>query len=212
VADFRNIAFGFASAEAERSRDPGLLVEGHIDFKAATEEALNGPRYLFLGYKGAGKSHIGERLQLSLSGSYSQFVKLVSLSDFPFTPFSKVIRGDAEPETKYPTAWSWILLIYLLESFARDGSIRHPDPSAFQDAVLAFRQMGLSPATNPATIVRSSSKNNFKLSLPGKLAEFSWSGSETRPASEIPDFVESLKHLISGIPSFFRRTQIGRNS
>lgn len=44
-----------------------------------------------------------------------------------------------------------------------------------------------------------SAKNNFRLSLPGKLAEFSWSGSETKPASDIPDFVESLKGLVRGV-------------
>src|SRR5208282_4538232 len=110
---------------------------------------------------------------------YSDFVRLVSLADFPFTPFSKIIRGDAEPETKFPTAWSWILLIYLLESFARDEGISHRDAAAFNDAVRAFRQMGLSPAGNPGAIVRASAKNSFKLALPGKLAEYSWSGSES---------------------------------
>ena len=63
--DFRKIAFGFASAEAERKHDPGLLIDGHIDFKSATDEALRGSRFLFLGYKGAGKSHIGARLLLT---------------------------------------------------------------------------------------------------------------------------------------------------
>jgi hypothetical protein len=61
--------------------------------------------------------------------------------------------------------------------------------------------MGLSPSANVGSIVRTSSKNNFKLSLPGRLAEYTWSGSETRPASEIPDFVESLKELIKGVRS-----------
>jgi len=148
VHDFRKIAFGFASAEAERSNDPGLLVEGHIDFKAASEEALHGSRYVFLGYKGAGKTHVGERLFLTEFGPQS-FVKLLSLEDFPFTPFSKIIRGDSEPESKYPAAWSWILLVYILESFANDGALQHPDQIAFHDAVRAFREMGLSPAANP---------------------------------------------------------------
>jgi hypothetical protein len=46
--DFRNIAFGHSSAEAERTNDPGLLLEGHIDFKAASDEALHGNKFLFL--------------------------------------------------------------------------------------------------------------------------------------------------------------------
>ncbi|MEE3499883.1 P-loop ATPase, Sll1717 family [Acidiphilium acidophilum] len=196
MSDFRDIAFGFSSAEAERTRDPGLLLEGYVDFKAVTEEALTGDRYLMLGYKGAGKSSIAERIELKLGNSFSNFVKLVSLADFPFTPFSKMIRGGAEPETKYPSAWSWILLIYILESFAKDEGIRHPDQVVFQDAIKSFRNMGLSPAAEPGSIVRTTAKTNFKLSLPGKLAQLAWSGSESRPAAQIPDYVESLKHLI----------------
>jgi hypothetical protein len=195
---FKDIAFGYSSAEAERTNDPGLLLEGHIDFKAASDEALYGSKYLFLGYKGAGKSSIAERIALTQPGG-SLFVRSLSLAEFPFTPFSKVVRGDAEPESKFPTAWSWIILIYVLESMARDTDIRPADVGVFQDAVRAFREMGLSPAAEPAAIVRTSSKNNFKLSLPGKMAEFSWSGSETKPASDIPDFVESLKELIRGV-------------
>jgi len=31
MLSFKDIAFGYASAEAERSNDPGLLIEGYID-------------------------------------------------------------------------------------------------------------------------------------------------------------------------------------
>jgi len=199
--DFKKIAFGFVSAEFERAKDPGLILEGQIDYKSSIEEALEGQKYLFLGYKGTGKSSLGEKINLILSDRFDKFPRLVSLSDFPFTPFSKIIRGDVEPEAKFPAAWSWILLIYILESFARDESATHPDMVTFRNSVDAFRQMGLSPAADPASIVRTSSKNSFKISLPGNLADYSWAGSETRPASDIPDFVESLKELIRGVRS-----------
>ncbi|WP_426291298.1 P-loop ATPase, Sll1717 family [Sphingomonas sp. TWP1-3-1] len=196
MMDFRDIAFGYTSAEAERSNDPGLLVDGYTDFKNASEQAISGSRFLFLGYKGAGKSTIGEHLQLKLGDKFDCFVKPIALSDFPFTPFSKIIRGDAEPEHKYPAAWSWILLIHVLESLASDKGLTHPRMNELHDAQSAFRKMGLSPSGSPATIVRTTAKNSFKLSLPGSLAQYEWSGSDTRPASDIPDFVESLKTLI----------------
>lgn len=195
---FKDIAFGYASAEAERSNDPGLLIDGYIDFKKASQQAIDGSKFLFLGHKGAGKSTIGEHLQLRLRGQFDRFVKYIVLSDFPFTPFSKVIRGDGEPEHKYPAAWSWILLIHVLESLAQDEGLQHDKMNEFQDALSAFRRMGLSPSGSPAAIVRTTAKNSFKLALPGSLAQYEWSGSDTRPASEIPDFVESLKTLISG--------------
>ncbi|MCF1467848.1 hypothetical protein GOZ89_12660 [Agrobacterium vitis] len=195
--NFKDFAFGYSSAEKERSEDPSLILNGYIDYKAATDAAKSGAKYLFLGYKGAGKSSIGERLELTLSAEQGNFVKLVSLGDFPFTPFSKIVRGDVEPEVKYPAAWSWLLLIYILESFSQDAALRHPDQVALQDSMKAFRMMGLSPAGDPASLVRTSSKHNFTLSLPGKLAEYSWSGSETKSAAELPSFVESLKTMLS---------------
>lgn len=194
---FKRIAFGYSSAEKERAEDPELLLSGYLDYKAATDLAKTGKKYLFLGYKGTGKSAIGERLALTLKAEHGSFVRLVSLGDFPFTPFSKIIRGDVEPEAKYPTAWSWLFLTYILESLSQDAALHHPDSIAFCDAVKAFRMMGLSPAGDPASLVRTSSKNNFSLALPGKLAEYSWSRSETRPASELPSFVESLKTMLS---------------
>jgi hypothetical protein len=201
VLDFQKIEFGFSSAEKERAEKPGLLMNGYIDLKQAREAALAGPKYLFLGYKGSGKSAIGERIELESLESHDTFARLVSLQDFPFTPFSKIIRGDSEPETKYPIAWSWILLIYLLESFARDNGLKHHNMDAFQDAIEAFRRMGLAPTDEPAKIVRTSSRNSFKLALPGKIGEFEWAGSETRPAADIPNFVDSLKELVTGVRS-----------
>ncbi|WP_229813977.1 hypothetical protein, partial [Novosphingobium colocasiae] len=77
---FKNIAFGYASAEAERSNDPGLLIDGYIDYKNASEQAISGSRFLFLGYKGAGKSTVGEHLQLRLKDEFNRFVKYIVLS------------------------------------------------------------------------------------------------------------------------------------
>lgn len=82
MQDFKAIAFGYSSAESERTHEPALLTEGHIDFKASTHEALYGSKYLFLGYKGAGKSTVGEHIQLTLSDSHDHFVRLVALSKY----------------------------------------------------------------------------------------------------------------------------------
>lgn len=125
----------------------------------------------------------------------------MQLRDFPFTPFSKIIRGDAEPESKLPVAWSWIMLIYLVESFSRDEGLRHYNVGAFQDAVSAFREMGLSPTGESGKIVKAAAKTSFRLAIPGRFVEANWTGREIRPASDIPDFVDSLKLLVSGVRS-----------
>ncbi|MFD2234107.1 P-loop ATPase, Sll1717 family [Phaeospirillum tilakii] len=196
--NFKDIRFGYASAETEGARDPQLLKEGYFDLNGASDQALNGQKFLFLGYKGSGKSAIGERIRITCEPKYNFFVKQVVLADFPFSLFSKIIRGDSDPEAKYPTAWSWILLIYLLESFAKDEGASHHNPHSLPEVVNALGKMGLCPAKDASSIVRISSKANFKLTIPS-VFEGSFGIGDLRPASEIPSFVESLKILACGV-------------
>jgi hypothetical protein len=192
---FKDIQFGFSSAEAESAEDPGLLLEGYLQLNNAFESAQIGPKFLFLGYKGSGKSAIGERLNLLSESDPNVFVRKMDMEDFPFTPFSKMIRGDTEPEAKYPTAWSWIILIYIMHSLRSDEGMKHPDQSSFIASVKCFAEMGLSPHARPGDLIKTSAKTSFKVMIP-TLAEASTNTRDLPPASEIPNFVESIKELI----------------
>ena len=194
---FRDIEFGYASAETEFSRAPELLKDGYLDLNDACKTAMHGEPFLFLGYKGSGKSAIGERIKLLTCGDPNCFVKQIQLGDFPFNLFSKIIRGESEPESKYPIAWAWILLIYILESFSKDAGALHADDASIKEIMVAFGKMGLCPVRDAKTIVRTSAKTRFKLSIP-EIFEATFGGSQLRPASEIPLFVESLKDIICG--------------
>ena len=193
--EFKSIKFGFSSAEAESAEDPGLLLDGYLESNSAYSSAMNSSKFLFLGYKGSGKSAIGERLHLISAGDPNLFVRKMDMEDFPFTPFSKMIRGDAEPEAKYPTAWSWIMLIYIMYSFRSDEGMRHPDQQSFIAAVNCFKEMGFAPHHKPAELIKTSSKTSFKLMIPSAF-EASTATREVRPASEIPNFVESIKESV----------------
>lgn len=193
--EFSKIRFGYSSAETESVEDPGLLLDGYVDLGNAFESAFKGSSFLYLGYKGAGKSTIGERLKLLADAESLLFVRKVDLADFPFTPFSKLIKGDIEPEAKYPTAWSWIILIYAMESLAVDAGMTHPDGAAVLNCVTAFRAMGLAPGSSPASLVKTAAKTTFKLTLP-QFAEVNTATTDIRPAADIPNFVEALRGLI----------------
>lgn len=193
--EFKAIKFGFSSAEAESAEDPGLLIDGYLESNSAFSAALDSSKFLFLGYKGSGKSAIGERLQLISLDDPNLFVRKMDMEDFPFTPFSKMIRGSAEPEAKYPAAWSWIILIYIMYSLHKDEGMSHPDPQSFISAVNCFKEMGLAPHHKPGDLIKTSSKTSFKLMIPS-VAEASTTTKEVRPASEIPNFVESIKESI----------------
>lgn len=196
MSRFSEIQFGEISAETEREVNPKLIEQGFIDLNSIEEEALYGRRFLFLGYKGSGKSSIGERIDLSQGDRYDRFVKKVSLADFPFTPFSKIVKGDMEPEAKFPTAWSWILLIYAMESFGRDAATQHPEMEDFAAALQTFVQLGVSPGASPAVIARVSSKKSFAIRAPFNLLEFTRGDGPAKSPDDIFNFVASLKSFI----------------
>ena len=199
--EFLKIDFGEISSEAERENNPNLLKDGFIDLNSVEQEALGGRRFLFLGYKGTGKSAIGERIDLMQGGKYDRFVRKVSLSDFPFTPFSKIIKGDIEPEAKFPTAWSWIILIYVLASFGRDAAATHPDILQLGMVLKAFEEMGLSPEASPASIVRTASKKSFSINMPYNLLSYKSDDGQVKNVGDIFNFVDAMKHFIGSISS-----------
>lgn len=92
--NLRNIQFGFSRAETERTEAPSLLMERYFDELGLIDSALDGPTFLFLGNKGAGKSALVNHLDLQFQNKYNNFSTIYQLEDFSFSNFSKIIRGD----------------------------------------------------------------------------------------------------------------------
>jgi hypothetical protein len=78
TTNFKDLKFGYASAEIEGANEPLLLVDGYFNQEGIIGEARNSSKFLFLGYKGSGKSAIGEHLR-----NYLRFIR-----------FSKVLYGS----------------------------------------------------------------------------------------------------------------------
>lgn len=201
MSDFSKIRFGEISGESERQLSPDLVEKGFVDLHSIEDEVLDGSKFLFLGYKGSGKSFIGERIDLTQGGRHDRFVKKISLADFPYTPFSKIIKGDIEPEAKLPTAWTWILLIYVIESFGNDAAASHPDLVEFRKALDLFKKLGVSPGASPGSIARTSSKNSFSVKLPYDIIEYTREEGELRSSDDMFNFVNSMKEFSAGLRS-----------
>ncbi len=195
---FDQIDFGFMSAEAESDESPHLLVDGFLDFDGAAERAQNGKEFLFLGYKGSGKTAIAKNILLRNRENPMVITTEVLLGDFPFTPFSKIIKGDIEPEAKYPVAWAWLLLIKILGSLSRDEGVKHSDPARFTEAINALREVGLLEGAELAKIVTASSKNNFSIKIP-QIVEFERGKEEKAPPQTIAFYVESFLKLVLSV-------------
>jgi cold shock CspA family protein len=193
---FKDIQFGYASAEDESAKCPELLLEGFIDNEGFSNELCYGSHFLVLGDKGSGKSALAEHLRLSAQDRYDMFIKTIYLSDFPFVNFTKIINTDDLPASRYPTAWSWLLLLYLVESISNDEGASTALDLEFQRTLSCLSQLGLLPSPSIKQLVNASTSTSFKLKL-SPFFEATRTASSPRIEETIPFFVDSVKGLLS---------------
>ena len=93
---FRDIEFGFADAHKEGAEAPDLLLHGFFDDTHLTEHALCGSPFLFLGYKGSGKTAIAERARLLGDRDPELFVTTTALDDFSYRDFTSLAGGSGD--------------------------------------------------------------------------------------------------------------------
>jgi hypothetical protein len=128
VSSLASIQFGYADAHKEGSEAPELLLEGYLDDVYVMHHALYGSPFLFLGYKGSGKTAIVERAKLLAAQDPTLFVTSATLEDFSYTDFKTFAGGYGDFSSRYPTAWAWSLLVLLIESFERDEGAKVSAP------------------------------------------------------------------------------------
>ncbi len=93
----------------------------------------------------------------------------MNLEDFPYSSFRKIVTGDSDPQGKFPTAWSWLLLIRIIRSLASDAGSSSIDDDRFLAITNKLRNLGLLESNNLNKLVTQSSKNAFKAHIPSLL-------------------------------------------
>ncbi|NLH76502.1 MAG: hypothetical protein GX465_05635 [Acidobacteria bacterium] len=178
---FKDINFGDASAETESARSPLLLTDGYLNINRIVEEALQGYRFLFLGNKGSGKTALAEHIRLMSLNNPCLFSRLYVLRDFPYSRFLSLLGVEKGTEGRLPTAWSWILLITLLDSFGDDAGSNVATDSDYYEALSSFRKIGILPAKDLRELVLASAQKKVKASILSKVGielEYSPKGSD----------------------------------
>ncbi len=189
---FRGFAFGCMSAEAEASKDPRLLTQGFVNVGGVIDELRRGGSFIVLGNKGTGKSAIAEHLKLSVDPT--TFVSPACLSDFSYNDLKQIVDGE-QPECVFPSAWSWLLLLTLLTSFARDEGGNLTSEPELSQMYRALDSIGLLPSGASLTeLLNMSRKRQLKLELPGG---FEVHGQDERQRDfRLPFFVEKLRSAL----------------
>jgi hypothetical protein len=202
VADqgFAGIQFGFASAETEGAEAPDLLLNGFFDDAGVSDTALFGLPFLFLGYKGSGKTALAEHARLVAEDQPELFVTTTSLDRFSYGDFKAVAGGSADQQVRYPIAWGWLLLAALVQSLETDEGGRAKAPAEYRGIVQQLRELGLMPDGDLAQLVTSSSKQSFKLSVP-KFLEYTRERVSSGQDLQLYQLVSALKRAVLAFPT-----------
>jgi hypothetical protein len=199
-ARFAEIRFGFASAEKEGAEAPDLLLSGFLDDERLTETALTGSPFLFLGYKGSGKTALAEHARLLGERTADLFVTSTTLDHFSYGDFKAIAGGSADQQVRYPTAWGWLLLVALVQSLQEDAAGVAAAPPEYRSLVERLHELGLMPLSDLALLVATSSKQSFKASLP-RLLEYSTERVSASQDLQLHQIEMSLRRAVTAFPT-----------
>ncbi len=195
----KDLSFGFASADFEAAQDPDLLLRGFVDPFKLVDEARAGKRWLFLGYKGSGKSALGEHLRLVSASDPHLFVQTVNIADVSFATFSQILKGQIEPTARYPTVWSWLLLLFLFDSFSKDQAANCTRDAELYLVIESLKELGLLPEPTLKEAVSRTADSGFTLKLTAYGAGLEVTSKKSDAPADLPFFVERLRMLVRRI-------------
>jgi len=200
---FTDINFGFADAHKEGAEAPELLLEGFLDEFGVTDLALHGSSFLFLGYKGSGKTALAERARLLSANDPGLLVTTMSLEEFSYSDFRSLAGGGADDETRFPTVWAWVLLLHLLESLERDEGGRENASRSYVRTLAGLRSLNVLPLPELTQLVTTSSKRGFKASIP-KFFEYTGETAAEAPELHVIQMVHVLREAAFEFPAAAR--------
>ena len=189
--DFRKINFGKADAQEEGVEFPDLLKYGYYDNDHVVQQICETSKFLILGYKGSGKSALSEHLKLSASVGMS--VEQISLKEFPYKMFSKIVAGESEQEYKLKVAWRWLLLVQILYSLIKDSDAKQKNNIGLNNLTTFLTQSGIFPLVSMSGLISKTTSRTFQ----GTLKNFSFQQTTNSENAQISfewliDFIKNV--------------------
>lgn len=164
--DIKKIHFGVIDAKQESKQYPELLNTGYWDGDSVVEKALNERTFLFLGYKGSGKSALAEHLKITKS-SFDCNVIIRLLNSFHYNQFAKFTGAKNEDRIQeMEFSWAWVLLVDIFQNILSDEGAKTSEETAVNQLADILRKNGILPAENLNDVLSASVKRTFKFNLP----------------------------------------------
>lgn len=191
---FHQINFGFSDGEVEAARSPELLDKGFFDNQGIIDELITGPAFLVLGYKGSGKTLIGEKLFQKSQAKFNWFCNKFKLGDFPFKIFGKILPDNQAENNNNIIAWEGVLLLALLKSATDNERFTDCLDGAEKYCLEELKKAGLLPSDNLRQLVSEVTKTQFKIRLPSILSAESSRASDYRWCFN--DLIGKVKRMV----------------
>lgn len=188
--DFKQINFGKADAHTEGESYPELLSNGYLNISNVTDKALDSNVFLFLGYKGSGKSSLSEHLRLN---SADVIVDQQQLREFPFSEFEKILDID-DKIIRYKKVWRWILCVKIFGDLYTDSAATIQSQDSIKKVISVFTQEGIYPVKTISSLVKKKVSDSIKITLKG--LELGRTESKENVDVDIELLTDYLKDLI----------------
>ena len=198
--DFRKINLGKADGIAF----PNLLRDGYYDIDKVVNQVYDTSNFLFLGYKGSGKSALSEHLKLSANDG--TLIVQQSLKDFPYKMFAKIVSGDSEQEYKLKVAWRWLLLVQVLSNLILDKDAKPKSVSEIKQLTVFMTQGGIFPLLGLSALVSKTSSRTFQ----GSVKNFSYSQTTNYENAQISFewLINYIKNVIVGYTEMHKQVVV----
>lgn len=201
---FADIRFGAASGEREGSDYPELVTHGFFDIHGALNRLKNESVAIVLGYKGSGKSLLGERLRLEAEASNNSVVRVLKLKEFPFQAFDQIFPGSIEADARLPGAWAWILLLVTLDILRESSLTATPGGLKLLETLKTLEETGLLPTNDLQRLVVRSARHDWKIKI-SEYFEIGQSAGSENDAGEL-----NFLALLHGLRELVYRFRVDR--
>lgn len=115
MCKLRKVFFGYADAEEEFNQKPEMFDSAFVDPHNYLDTILNGPKYLILGRKGAGKTAFSAKIRRVADLSDNITARPCSLADMDYVSFNGFAETNVTGGKRFRSIWKYLLLVEILK-------------------------------------------------------------------------------------------------
>lgn len=194
---FEKINFKYTDATEEKAYAPEIIEECYVDLEKILERINEPSKFIVLGTKGAGKSALCSKLQISSGPQWNKFVATDDLEHFEFSLLEKTGGEKGKAIGGAISVWQLLLFIRILSLLLQDEHFKLEN-GGVEALGISLQRHGLVPSSSLVSIIQQTSRRGAFFTFKTIYAELRGQNT-TDTITKIKDpaaVLDSLKELI----------------